>query len=78
MGHPGNAVDPKLFPNFGPRARKVLFLSATPVEESYRQLWNQLDVFEDFVASQWPWSEGWIVMMVDPPPSFANRGNEAF
>ncbi len=45
MGHPGNAVDPKLFPNFGPRARKVLFLSATPVEESYRQLWNQLDVF---------------------------------
>jgi superfamily II DNA or RNA helicase len=45
MGHPGNAVDSKLFPNFGPRAKKVLFLSATPVEESYRQLWNQLDVF---------------------------------
>lgn len=30
---------------FGPKARRVLFLSATPVEESYRQLWNQLDVF---------------------------------
>lgn len=34
-----------LFPGYGPRARRVLFLSATPIEESYRQLWNQLDLF---------------------------------
>ncbi|MBM3269124.1 MAG: DEAD/DEAH box helicase family protein [Candidatus Sericytochromatia bacterium] len=27
------------------KARRVLFLSATPIEDSYRQLWNQLDVF---------------------------------
>jgi hypothetical protein len=33
------------FPDYGPRARRVLFLSATPVEDTYRQLWNQLDVF---------------------------------
>lgn len=45
MGHAGLATDRKLFPGFGPRARRVLFLSATPVEESYRQLWNQLNVF---------------------------------
>lgn len=37
---------------FGPKARRVLFLSATPVEESYRQLWNQLDVFGK--AARWP------------------------
>jgi len=34
------------FPGYGPRARRVLFLSATPVEDSYAQLWNQLDVFD--------------------------------
>lgn len=45
MGHADTATDRKLFPGFGPRARRVLFLSATPVEETYRQLWNQLDVF---------------------------------
>ena len=45
MGHPDSGAGPKLFPGFGPRARRVLFLSATPVEESYRQLWNQLDIF---------------------------------
>lgn len=45
MGHPSGAADPKLFPGYGPRAKRVLFLSATPVEESYRHLWNQLDVF---------------------------------
>lgn len=33
------------FPGYGPRARRVLFLSATPIEESYQQLWNQLDLF---------------------------------
>lgn len=45
MGHADSATERKLFPGFGPRARRVLFLSATPVEESYRQLWNQLNVF---------------------------------
>jgi len=44
MGRPGE-VNRKLFPGFGPRAERVLFLSATPVEETYRHLWNQLDVF---------------------------------
>ena len=33
------------FPGYGPRAKRVLFLSATPLEESYRQVWNQLDIF---------------------------------
>lgn len=47
LGHPpsGEQTDPKLFPTYGPRARRVLLLSATPIEESYKQLWNQLDVF---------------------------------
>jgi len=45
MGHPGSKADRRLFPGFGPRARRVLFLSATPVEETYRHLWNQLDIF---------------------------------
>ena len=39
------AVDRRLFPGYGRRARRVLFLSATPIEESYVQLWNQLDLF---------------------------------
>lgn len=45
MGHPRAAADKRLFPGFAAKARRVLFLSATPVEEAYRQLWNQLDVF---------------------------------
>lgn len=45
MGHPESAADKKLFPNFGPRAKRVLFLSATPIEETYTHLWNQLNVF---------------------------------
>ena len=45
MGHPDVELDQRLFPGYGPRAKKVLFLSATPVEETYQQLWNQLDVF---------------------------------
>jgi hypothetical protein len=45
LGGKGAGADPKLFPNYGPRAARVLFLSATPVEETYRHLWNQLDVF---------------------------------
>jgi len=37
--------DPRLFPGYGPRADRVLFLSATPIEETYRHIWNQLDLF---------------------------------
>ena len=44
MGRDAEA-DPQLFPGYGRRAKRVLFLSATPIEESYQQLWNQLDVF---------------------------------
>jgi Type III restriction enzyme, res subunit/Helicase conserved C-terminal domain len=32
------------FRGYGPRAKRVLFLSATPLEETYQQVWNQLDV----------------------------------
>ncbi|MBL9005053.1 MAG: DEAD/DEAH box helicase family protein [Myxococcales bacterium] len=35
----------KMFPGYGPRAKRVLFLSATPLEETYRHIWNQLDLF---------------------------------
>jgi Helicase conserved C-terminal domain./SNF2 family N-terminal domain. len=45
FGHPSIRPDKSLFPGYGPKAKQVLFLSATPVEESYRHLWNQLDVF---------------------------------
>lgn len=45
FGRSSEGVDPRDFPHYGPRARKVLFLSATPIEDDYRQLWNQLDVF---------------------------------
>lgn len=38
-------TNPRLFPGYGKRARRVLFLSATPLEDDYRQLWNQLDLF---------------------------------
>ena len=38
-------VDPRLCDTYGRRAGKVLLLSATPVDDDYRQLWNQLDVF---------------------------------
>jgi len=45
FGHPDGAGTAAEFRNYGLRAKRVLFLSATPVEESYKQLWNQLDVF---------------------------------
>jgi hypothetical protein len=45
FGHPeGTAGRKDLFPGYGPRAKRVLFLSATPVEETYDHLWNQLQV----------------------------------
>lgn len=46
MGHPEGATDLRTFKGYGPRAKKVLFLSATPIEDEYRQLWNQLYVFD--------------------------------
>ena len=39
-------TDKRLCSRYGPRARRVLFLSATPVEKSYRHLWNQLHTRE--------------------------------
>lgn len=45
FGHPDEHPSRKLFPNYGPRAERVLFLSATPLEETYQHLWNQLDIF---------------------------------
>jgi hypothetical protein len=42
---PGEAPSSRLFPGYGPRAERVLFLSATPLEETYRHVWNQLDLF---------------------------------
>lgn len=45
FGHPGGKADRRLFPTYGIRAKRVLFLSATPLEESFTHLWNQLDVF---------------------------------
>jgi superfamily II DNA or RNA helicase len=41
----GDDPDPRLFPGYGPRAERVLFLSATPLDETYRHVWNQLDLF---------------------------------
>ena len=41
----GDDPDPRLFPGYGPRAERVLFLSATPLDETYRHIWNQLDLF---------------------------------
>lgn len=45
FGHPSEKADRRLFPGYGLRAKRVLFLSATPIEETYTHLWNQLDVF---------------------------------
>lgn len=45
MGRPEPGTDRRLFPNYGVRAKRVLYLSATPIEETYKHLWHQLDVF---------------------------------
>lgn len=45
LGFSPAPVDGALFPHYGPRARRVLLLSATPIEETYRHLYNQLEVF---------------------------------
>ncbi len=51
LGHPQGA-DPKNFLNYGLRFERVLVLSATPLESDYRELWNQLDLFNR--GSHWP------------------------
>ncbi|MEU5563607.1 helicase-related protein [Micromonospora musae] len=45
LGRDRADLDPRLQKTYGQRAGKVLLLSATPVDDDYRQLWNQLDVF---------------------------------
>jgi hypothetical protein len=45
LGRDPTAVDSRLFPKYERRAKRVLLLSATPVEETYQHLWNQLNVF---------------------------------
>lgn len=45
FGHPAGNEGTVAFPHYGARAKRVLFLSATPVEETYTHLWNQLNVF---------------------------------
>jgi superfamily II DNA or RNA helicase len=45
FGRASDEVDESVFRDYGSRAQRVLFLSATPIEDDYRQLWNQLDVF---------------------------------
>lgn len=45
FGHPKGRLSDPDFANYRPRAKRVLFLSATPIENDYRQLWNQLDIF---------------------------------
>jgi hypothetical protein len=50
LGHP-KGRDPH-FPSYGRRFERVLILSATPLESDYRELWNQLDLFDQGE----PWS----------------------
>ncbi len=45
LGHPSDEPPKDLFPRYGRRAQRVLFLSATPVEDTYRHLYNQLELF---------------------------------
>jgi hypothetical protein len=45
LGHPAGEPSIRVFKGYGSRAQKVLFLSATPVEDDYLQLWNQLNLF---------------------------------
>lgn len=38
-------TDLKAFPGYGGRCKRVLLLSATPLETDYAELWHQLDLF---------------------------------
>jgi len=42
---PDGISTPRQFRHYAPRARRVLMLSATPLEDDYRHVWNQLAVF---------------------------------
>ncbi len=44
LGHPKGRGDDRLFPQYGPRSKRVLFLSATPIDGAWQHLYNQLDV----------------------------------
>lgn len=46
FGHSDPGLDVSPFRGYGNRAKRVLFLSATPIDDDYRQLWNQLHVFD--------------------------------
>lgn len=57
LGRERDDVHPQLQHAYGERAGNVLLLSATPVDDDYRQLWNQLDLFgrgEPFTALRDP------------------------
>ncbi|GAA2331923.1 DEAD/DEAH box helicase family protein [Dactylosporangium salmoneum] len=45
LGRARDDIEGQLRPKYGPRAGKVLLISATPVDDDYSQLWHQLDVF---------------------------------
>lgn len=45
LGRRGFSYDRRL-PGTGPRAGRVLLLSATPIDDDYAQLWRQLDVVD--------------------------------
>lgn len=42
LGHPDVVPHPRFSRTYRPRADRVLMLSATPVEDSFRAMWNQL------------------------------------
>jgi hypothetical protein len=42
---PDGISTPREFRHYGPRAKRLLLLSATPLEDDYRHVWNQLSVF---------------------------------
>lgn len=42
---PDGEATPKGFRHYGTRARRLLLLSATPLEDDFRHVWNQLHVF---------------------------------
>ena len=46
FGRPSDRKSERPFLGYGPRAKRVLFLSATPLEETYRHVWNQMDIFD--------------------------------
>lgn len=45
FGRPSERGVERQLVGYGPRAKRLLFLSATPLDASYEHIWNQLDVF---------------------------------